>query len=83
MVRVTRLASKQADALTGWAADSDQSEAAYVLFNELVATRSRLAGLPPLTPQDLERVEQAMHEVIWYFVTPPRDRKTELALSSG
>ncbi|WP_234686101.1 hypothetical protein [Bradyrhizobium monzae] len=64
----------------GWTADSDQSEAAYVLFNELVATRDRLASLPPLTPQDLERVEQAMHEVFWYFVTPPPGAASELAL---
>lgn len=65
---------------SGWTADSDQSEAAYVLFRELVASRDRLAGLPPLTPQDLERVEQAMHEIIWYFVTPPPGRKTDLPL---
>ncbi|MCP1839112.1 hypothetical protein ACVIHI_007974 [Bradyrhizobium sp. USDA 4524] len=76
--RSKRKLSEETDGAIGWTADSDQSEAAYVLFSELVATRDRLAGLPPPTPQDLERVEQAMHEVIWYFITPPPGERTEL-----
>ncbi|WP_049823789.1 hypothetical protein [Bradyrhizobium sp. WSM2254] len=80
MTGLKRKASEGIDSVTGWTADSDQSAAAFVLFNELVASRDRLASLPPLTPQDLERVEQAMHEVIWYFLTPPQGRRTELPL---
>lgn len=78
--RSKRKPSAPTEGSIGWTADSDQSGAAYVLFSELVATRDRLASLPPLTPQDLERVEQAMHEVIWYFMTPPRGHHTELPL---
>src|ERR1700685_1815264 len=57
-----------------------QSDAAAVLYDEIVKARDRLAELPPLTPQDLESVAQAMHEVIWYLMTPPLGVKTDLAL---
>jgi hypothetical protein len=51
-----------------------------VLYEELVACRNRLADLPPLTSQDFEDVGQAMHEVVWYFLTPPGRAQTELNL---
>jgi hypothetical protein len=54
-----------------------------VLFDELLRSRDRLAGLPALTAQDVETVSRAMHEVIWFFLTPPKGRKTDLALSEG
>ncbi|MEJ0076844.1 MAG: hypothetical protein WDO17_15610 [Alphaproteobacteria bacterium] len=56
-------------------------EQAFVLFDELLRSRDRLAGLSPLTARDLETISQAMHEVIWFFLTPPKGRKTDLALS--
>jgi len=78
-----RVSATPTNGVTGWTADSDQSEAAYVLFKELVGCRDRLASLPPITAQDLERVEQAMHEVIWYLLTPPLGRRTELPLPAS
>ena len=65
------------------AAARSLGEDASVLFDELLRSRDRLAGLPPLTRQDFETVSQAMHEVIWFFLTPPRGVKTELSLPDG
>jgi hypothetical protein len=64
-----------------WTADSDQNKDAYILYDELLKSRDRLAELPPLTPQDLESVARAMHELIFFLITPPAGAKTELALS--
>jgi hypothetical protein len=61
-------------------ADEGRSDAVSVLYDEIVKARDRLAELPPVTPQDLESVAQAMHEVIWYLITPPTGAKTDLAL---
>src|SRR5262249_22086361 len=58
----------------------DTRENALVFYDELLQTRDRLAGLPPPTRGDLERVMMAMHEVFFYLMTPPPDRKTELTL---
>lgn len=58
----------------------DNDEPIYILYDELLRSRDRLAGLPPLTSQEIEHVAQAMHEVIWYFLTPPAAAKTELPL---
>lgn len=66
---------------TSWEADEGRSDDASVLYDEIVKARDRLAELPALTPQDLEGVAQAMHEVIWYLITPPVGAKTELALA--
>jgi hypothetical protein len=68
-------------ALSEWTADSDQSREAYVLYDELLKSRDRLAELPPLTPQDLESVARAMHELVFFLITPPAAVKTELPLS--
>jgi hypothetical protein len=67
---------ESARALSGWSEDSDQSEDAYLFYDHLVKSRDRLADLPPLTPQEIERVTLAMHEVVWHLITPPRNVKT-------
>jgi hypothetical protein len=72
---------ESARALSGWSEDSDQSEGAYILYDDLVRSRDRLADLPPLTPHELERVTLAMHEVVWHLITPPRSVKTALPLA--
>lgn len=64
-----------------WTADSDQNKDAYILYDELLRSRDRLAELPPLTPQDLESVARAMHELVFFLITPPAGAKTELPLS--
>lgn len=56
-------------------------EKARIVFDELVRSRDRLADLPAPTAQDLERVQQIMHEVYWHLMTPPKGARTELALS--
>jgi hypothetical protein len=61
-------------------AGEGQSDAASVLYDAIVNARDRLAELPPSTPKDLESTTQAMHEVIWYLMTPPAGAKTDLAL---
>jgi hypothetical protein len=61
-------------------AGEGRSDDASVLYDDIVKVRDRLAELPPLTPQDLESVAQAMHEVIWYLITPPAGAKTDLPL---
>lgn len=53
-----------------------------ILYEELAASRDRLAGLGPLRRGDIELVEQALHEVVWYFLTPSRNVSTTLALPS-
>lgn len=55
-------------------------DALLVFYDELLQSRDRLAGLGPATLQDVERALRAMHEVVWYFLTPPPGRKTELDL---
>jgi hypothetical protein len=50
------------------------------LFDELVHSRDRLADLPPLTAGDMECAERALHEARWFFITPPKGRKTTLDL---
>jgi hypothetical protein len=42
-----------------WTADSDQNRNAYVLYDELLKSRDRLADLPPLSPGDLETAGRA------------------------
>jgi hypothetical protein len=68
---------------SGWSVDSDQSEAAYVFYNELVRSRDRLAEFPPLTPQDLERIAWVMDEVIFYLITPPPGARSDLSLADA
>ena len=78
----TRSSSPSTDhARFEWTADSDQNKEAYVLYDELLRSRDRLAELPPLTPGDLESVGSAMHELIFFLITPPAGAKTELPLS--
>jgi hypothetical protein len=60
-----------------------QSDAVSVFYEELVRSRDRLAELSPATPQEIERVFLAMHEVIWYLITPPRGVRTALPLSEA
>ncbi|WP_157223409.1 hypothetical protein [Rhodovulum sp. PH10] len=61
-------------------ADAKQTEQALILYNELLMSRNRLAALPPVTRQDLEVVRHALHEVVWFFMTPPKRAKTALPL---
>lgn len=78
-----RASAPQAPAVrpqSGWTFDSDQNEDAYIYYDELVKSRNRLALLPPLTPQDLDRASRAMSEVIFHLMMPPPGRKTELPL---
>jgi hypothetical protein len=56
------------------------AEEARILYDELVRSRDRLADLPPLTPLDLEGVLQALHEVVWFMITPPVHASTPLTL---
>lgn len=49
----------------------------YALYDELVRTRDRLAGLAPLTSKDLAPVAQALHEVVWYFLRTPAGKKSD------
>jgi hypothetical protein len=62
-------------------ASASVAEEAIVLYDELIKSRDRLASLPPLTRHDLQSVALAMNEVIWFFLTPPKGKRTELALS--
>jgi hypothetical protein len=39
-----------------------------------------LADFSPLTPLDLEQVARAMHEVVFFLITPPRGAETPLPL---
>lgn len=63
-----------------WTPDSDQKAGAVLLYDELINTRDRLAGLPPLTPLDLECATRALHEVVFFLLTPLRGRMTPLAV---
>lgn len=63
---------------SGWTEHSDQSEELYLLYDHLVRSRDRLADLPPVTPQDMERVDRARHEVIFHVLTPPLHVKSDL-----
>ena len=60
--------------------DAELAESARILYEELIASRNRLADLPPITSQDLADVGQAMHEVFWYLLTPRPEVKTALPL---
>jgi hypothetical protein len=55
-------------------------DATRMVYEELVSVRNRLAGLPPASKDDFENVLQALHEVFWYLMTPPAQRKTDLPL---
>lgn len=59
---------------------SDKAEGAVLLYDELINTRDRLAGLPAVTPLDLEIATGALHEVIFFLITPPRGRATPLRM---
>jgi hypothetical protein len=59
---------------------ADLADSARALYEELIASRNRLADLPPITSQDLADVGQAMHEVFWYLLTPPLNAKSDLPL---
>jgi hypothetical protein len=61
--------------------DAHFAESARTLYEELIASRNRLADLPPVTSQDLADVGQAMHEIFWYLLTPPPKAKSALPLS--
>jgi hypothetical protein len=52
-----------------------------LLYDDLVRSRDRLAELPPLTPQDMERVDVARHEVIFHVMTLPLHRASDLPVS--
>jgi hypothetical protein len=74
---------QEIDQPTGGSEDRDHGEDLDLLFDELVRSRDRLAELSPPTPSELERVSAAMHEVIWYLITPPRSVMTALPLSEA
>lgn len=40
------------------------------IYDELIRNRERLSHLPPLVAKDLAPVKNAMHEVVWFFLTP-------------
>lgn len=44
----------------------------FAIYEEVIGGRDRLAGLPPLTAQDLSSITLAMHEAVWFFLRPPR-----------
>jgi hypothetical protein len=48
------------------------------VYEALIASRNRLADLPPLTTQDLEDVALAMNELVWLVMTPPGRAKPAL-----
>jgi hypothetical protein len=66
---------------SGWTEDSDQNEAVYLLYDDLIRSRDRLAGLGPATPQDMERVDIARHEVMFHLLTPPLHMASDLPVS--
>lgn len=45
-------------------------EPIYGIYNELIRSRDRLAGLSPLLAKDLIPVTSALHEVVWFFMSP-------------
>jgi len=55
-------------------------EQALTVYSELVASRNRLASLPPATSRDLELSQIALHEVVWLLMTPPKGAVTTLQL---
>lgn len=55
-------------------------EQAVTLYKEILMSRDRLAELPPLTGRDLELCQFALHETVWFFMTPPKWAATELPL---
>jgi hypothetical protein len=57
-----------------------QSDAAAILYDDLIGARDRLADLPPPTSLDFEQVALAMHEVVFFLITPPRGAGTPLPL---
>jgi hypothetical protein len=65
---------------SGWTADSDQLEDAYVLYEDIVGTRDRVADLGATPPKDMETAARALHEMVSYLLTPPPQAKTELRL---
>jgi hypothetical protein len=58
----------------------DLATQAVILFEELVSCRDRIAGLPLPTSLDFEHANQAMHELVWYLLTPPKGARTGLQL---
>jgi hypothetical protein len=60
--------------------DGNLNDTAAVLYEELVSARDRLGDFSPLTPLDLEQVARAMHEVVFFVITPPRGAGTPLPL---
>jgi hypothetical protein len=42
----------------------------YALYEALIRARPRLARLSPLVAADLRPVAHALHEVVWFFLTP-------------
>lgn len=82
MAKKPETTAKPARAGSGWTHDSDQSESVYLLYDDLVRSRDRLADLPALTPKDMERVALAMHEVIFHLMMPPLSKKADLPVSS-
>ncbi len=51
----------------------------FALYDALLGTRDRLAGLPPLTRQDVQAITLALHEVVWFCLTPAHAKTLEHA----
>jgi hypothetical protein len=64
----------------GQIASNASAEDIGTLFEELVRSRKRLAELSPLTGQDIESARRAVHELVWYLLTPSPHDETLLSL---
>lgn len=67
---------------TGTAEEYRHDSDVGIIYDDLLSARDRLAGLAPLTSQDFERAARAMHEVIWFLLTPPRSAPKTLPISA-
>lgn len=52
--------------------DTPPHDPIFAMFEEIVRSRDRLAGLSPLTAKDLASITVAMHEIVWAVLRPPR-----------
>ena len=53
-----------------------EDEDVRLAYEELLASRDRLAGLPPITREDFNDLALALHETVFYCLTAPAGRST-------